>query len=118
VAIDYALAWGIESVRERSWALAATLREQLSLLPGVSVRDQGRERCAIVTFELAGRPAAGVVRDCLAAGFNVSLSLGSYSRLDYDARGLDALVRASPHYYNTEAEIAAFVDQVAALAPG
>jgi len=46
----------------------------------------------------------------------VSLSVSAYSRLDYDARGLDALVRVSPHYYNTEAEITALVQQIAALA--
>jgi len=115
-AIDYALAWGLESIQNRSWGLAAMLREQLSSLPGVTVRDQGRERCAIVTFELTGHAPADVVRDCLGAGFNVSLSIAAYSRLDYDARGLDALVRSSPHYYNTEAEITALVDHIAALA--
>ena len=115
-AIDYALAWGLESIQNRSWALAAMLRQQLSSLPGVTVRDQGRERCAIVTFELNGHPPADVVRDCLGAGFNVSLSIAAYSRLDYDARGLDALVRASPHYYNTEAEITALVHHIARLA--
>ena len=92
------------------------LREQLAALPGVTVRDQGRERCAIVTFELTGRPPADVVRDCLSAGFNVSLSTAAYSRLDYAPRGLDALVRSSPHYYNTEAEVTALVHHIAALA--
>jgi cysteine desulfurase / selenocysteine lyase len=40
----------------------------------------------------------------------------SSTRIDLEARGLSEVVRASVHYYNTEAEIAALVDAIRELA--
>jgi cysteine desulfurase/selenocysteine lyase len=116
VAVDYALGWGLEAVKERVYALAADLREQLDGIPGVRTHDLGEERCAIVTFSVAGQPAAEVVAALVADGINVSLSPGTYSRLDFERRGLESLVRASTHYYNEPAELDRLVDRVAGLA--
>ena len=85
--------------------LAASLREQLAAIPGVEVRDRGVEKCGIVTFTVAGEPASEVAKRLGADGVNVSVTPVTYSRLDLGARGLDAVVRASVHYYNTEAEL-------------
>jgi selenocysteine lyase/cysteine desulfurase len=114
VAIDYALGWGLDVIRERVWALAAMLRERLGDLPGVIVRDLGRERCGIVSFT-AGRPAAEI-QDALALrGVNVSTSSVLGTRLDMEARGIERLVRASVHYYNSEEEIDRFSEILRAL---
>jgi cysteine desulfurase/selenocysteine lyase len=112
VAADYALAWGIGAIRSRVTALAAALRGQLAALDGVTVHDQGLERCAIVTFAVEGQSAEQVAERLLADRINVSVSLGAYSRLDFDARGIDALVRASPHYYTTDDELERLVAHV------
>jgi cysteine desulfurase / selenocysteine lyase len=113
VAVDYALEWGLEPIRSRVYALAADLRKQLDGTPGVRTHDLGAERCAIVTFSVDGRPAAEVVETLVGEGINVSLSPGTYSRLDFGHRGLDDLVRASVHYYNEPAELDRLVDRVA-----
>ncbi|MEO8687494.1 MAG: aminotransferase class V-fold PLP-dependent enzyme [Solirubrobacteraceae bacterium] len=115
VAVDYALAWGLEPIRERVYALAADLRGQLDGTPGVRTHDLGEERCAIVTFSVEGHPAVEVVETLVGEGINVSLSPGTYSRLDFGHRGLDTLVRASVHYYNEPAELDRLVDRVAQL---
>src|SRR5919107_767585 len=55
VAIDYALDIGLDAIRERDYGLAEILRTRLSEIPGVTVRDIGKERCGIVTFTAASR---------------------------------------------------------------
>lgn len=115
VALDYALGWGLEAIWERVRGLADELRAGLAALPGVMVRDRGALRCGIVTFTMEGRGPA-VIRDALRAqGINVSVSPVEYTRLDMEARGLPAVVRASVHYYNTEEEVARFGEALAAL---
>jgi cysteine desulfurase/selenocysteine lyase len=104
-AIDYAMAWGLETIRERVTMLASGLREQLGAIPGVKVRDKGAVKCGIVTFTADGPTAVQVKQSLRAARINVSVSPAEYARFDMEPRGLPALVRASVHYYNTEDEI-------------
>lgn len=111
-AADYALAIGIEAIRERASGLAALLRRELARLPGVAIHDRGTERCAIVSFTKAGVEAEGIKAALRARRINVSVSPAEYARLDLEVRGLPAIVRASPHYYNSEGDIAALVDAV------
>ncbi len=106
VAIDYALGWGVEATWGRVRDLAASLRAQLAAIPGVTVRDIGAEQCGIVTFTVAGQVPDDVQRACAARRINVSTTSVLGTRLDMEARGLAAMVRASVHYYNSEAEIA------------
>jgi cysteine desulfurase/selenocysteine lyase len=108
VAIDYALQWGLDAIWARVSRLADALRRRLSAVPGVTVRDQGLERCGIVSFDVAGNNADGVQRRLAAERINVSVSRLPSTLLDMQARGLHDLVRASVHYYNTEEEIERF----------
>lgn len=118
VAIDYAMAWGVENIEARICALAATLRERLAALPSVTVTDTGVERCGLVTFVKDGTSAAQI-KDALADhAINVSVAEGSGSLVSFRQRGLDAVVRASVHYYNSKAEIDTLVAQVEEMALG
>ena len=105
VAIDYALDIGLADIEERVGQLAARLREQLAALPGVVVRDRGSRLCGIVTFTVAGNGAAAVQQSLAASGINVSVSAAASAQFDLPARGLAEVVRASVHYYNTDAEL-------------
>lgn len=104
-AIDYALGWGIAEIRDRVSWLANRLRERLALVRGVTVRDKGAQQCAIVTFDKADEDAHAVQRRLAASAINCTVAVRDGTRYDMDERNLDALVRASVHYYNTEAEI-------------
>jgi cysteine desulfurase / selenocysteine lyase len=115
VAVDYALAVGVPAIHDRVVALASRLRSALRGVPEVTVRDLGPEPCAIVTFEFAGRVPDEVQGTLRARGINVSVTTVTSTRLDMEARGLDAMVRASVHYYNTEAEVDRFVAELRTL---
>ena len=115
-AVDYALEWGLEEIYARVRTLADSLREELARIPGIVVRDLGAERCGIVTFTVEGKPADEIKERLARQAINVTASTASSTRFDMEARGLDALVRASVHYYNSEAELERFLAAITALA--
>ncbi len=118
VAVDYALAWGLDAIRDRVNGLAGELRGRLASVPGVAVHDRGAVKCGIVGFTCRGRTAAAV-RDALTArAMNVTVSPAAYTRIDMDRRGLAEVVRASVHYYNTADEVERFTAAVADIAAG
>ena len=114
VAADYALALGLEAIEERCRALGDTLRQGLRRLPGITLHDLGPRPCAIVSFSVAGADPQAVKARCAAVGVNVSTSSPASTLLDATARSLPTVVRASPHYYNIEAELERLLDVVAA----
>jgi selenocysteine lyase/cysteine desulfurase len=112
-AAEYALGVGIESVRERSWALARYARERLATLDGVRVLDRGPALCAIATAELGGRPAEAVKLALRQRRINTSSPVRDDAVIDMDQKAAASALRVSPHYYHTAEEIDA---AVAALA--
>jgi cysteine desulfurase/selenocysteine lyase len=101
------LTLGLENIERRVQALAALLRERLEQVRGVTVQDQGRIRCGIVTFTCEGHPATEVMQYLQANGIAVRITERSATRID-----MEKLVRASVHYYNTEREIERFCEVV------
>lgn len=110
VAIDYALGWGIENIWERVQSIADRLRGELSSIPSVTVRDLGEVCCGIVTFDVAGHDAAEIKSALAQHNINVTASRPPSTRLDMEARGIEGLVRASVHYYNSEDEVSRFCE--------
>lgn len=109
-AAEYALDVGIAAARDRARALAAYARTRLAELPGFRVLDRGRELCAIVTVDPAGRPAAELKLALRARGINVSSPEREDAVIDMDDKGAASALRISPHYYNTAGEIEALVE--------
>ena len=114
-AARYALDVGITTARERAWALAEDLREQLARIDGVRVLDRGSTRCAIVTMAMDTVDAEAVVAHLASRHINSVSSLLEYGRYDFEEKRVRAAVRFSPHYYNTDDEVDAAVETVAEL---
>jgi selenocysteine lyase/cysteine desulfurase len=105
VAVEYALGWGLDGIAARISGLADELRVRLDAEPGVQVRDKGLRRSGIVTFTVDGLAATDVARALSAKGVHVHVSHATSAQYDMAVRGLDQVVRASVHYYNTEVEL-------------
>ncbi len=113
VAVEYAMAVGLENIAARVAMLAEQLRQALAKVAGVTVRDLpgsgSQPRCGIVTFTHDRHDARVIVATMRDRGINVRVTPLSSTRIDMEQRGLTAMVRASVHYYNMEEEIARFV---------
>jgi selenocysteine lyase/cysteine desulfurase len=115
-AARYALGVGMDAIAKRTPALGRRLREGLAGLDGVRVLDRGPELCAIVTFTLAGWEADALHTELRRRRINSSVSERRHALYDFTEKSVEAALRLSPHYYNTEQEVDDVVAAVAELA--
>ncbi len=115
-AITYALDLGMPAIWQQIRELAEKLRARLDTVNGIDVHDLGKEKCGIVTFTLEGKEPEEICADLEKEGINVSVSGRSSTRIDMEERGLEQMVRASIHYYNTEEEIEVLVKKLKEMA--
>jgi cysteine desulfurase / selenocysteine lyase len=111
-AVDHALYWGLEAIAERTQMLAADLRKRLEELPGVAVQDLGKRKSGIVTFTVEGQDPLRIMKHLTEQRIHVTVGRKEIARLDLEHRGLDQVVRASTHYFNTEEEVQRFVEAI------
>ncbi|OJJ21087.1 aminotransferase class V [marine bacterium AO1-C] len=104
-AVQYALDLGLDNIWSRIQHLGEILRTRLAEIPNVTVHDLGQVKGGIVSFGVQGIKTEFIKQKLREEGINVSLIIASGTLLDMQDRSLDHLVRASVHYYNTEAEI-------------
>ncbi|PPK67583.1 selenocysteine lyase/cysteine desulfurase [Actinokineospora auranticolor] len=114
-AVRYASDLGVDRIAASVGDRAARLRAGLAEVPGVTVRDIGAQRCGLVSFTVDGRSAEHV-RDALAdRDVTVTVSSLPSTRYDMTRRALPQVVRASPHYFVSHAQIDTAVGAVADL---
>ena len=108
-AARYALEVG-PAAFERASALGEYTRNLLARNDQMRVLDRGRKRGAIVSVMIPGRDANEVKLALRRRGVNTSVSDRQSGVIDMDQKGASTLLRISPHYYNTEEEIARAVE--------
>ena len=111
-AIRYALDLGLDDIEDRVRSLATSMRDQLREVPTVTVTDRGEEQCGIVTFTADGVEPATIAPRLRARNISVSSPSAPLSRFMFESVGVDAVVRAAPHYYNTEEEISRLITEL------
>ena len=111
-AINYASEIGLDKIESRIRTLAASLRKSLAQISSISICDLGTDLGGIVTFR-SDRITADEIKNKLSSrGINVSVVTGPGNLVDFQDRNLDAVVRASVHYFNTEQELATLVSEL------
>ena len=115
VAAEYATDLGLDAIRERSWGLADQLRSMLGEIEGVQPLDRGPTLCAIVTASVKGWRPLDLVRELRARGINTTGQSGTDAVIDYEEKGVDGSLRISPHYFNTEEELATLIEALEEL---
>jgi selenocysteine lyase/cysteine desulfurase len=111
-AIEYCLTIGEDKIWQQVKHLSGNLRNQLSQLDRVRVLDKGPEVCGLVTFHVEGSDPKYIVSELLKRKINVVPSYRAFGIIDFDEKGIDWAIRASPHYYNTKEEIEIFINSI------
>jgi selenocysteine lyase/cysteine desulfurase len=114
----YALELGIDAIEERARALADRLREGLGAVDGVRLLDRGPDVCAIVTMTVAGRRSEDLHGELERRRINSSVADRETALYDFTEKRVEAALRLSPHYYNTEDEVDEVVAAIGELTRG
>lgn len=114
-AVDYLLDLGVDAVTEAVAYRAEHLREGLGRIPGVAVRDLGKEHSGIVSFTVDGWEPPRLREALAAEAITVTVSGRGSTLLEMSARRLESVVRASPHYFVSPAGVDRFLAAVRSL---
>jgi len=110
LAIEYCLNVGEDRICRQVRLLSDLMRQELSAIDGVRVLDRGPELGGLVTFTVKGSEPKFLVDEFLRRKINVVPSYRNFAVIDFDDKGVEWAIRASPHYYNTPEEVCAFID--------
>ncbi|MEU7477248.1 aminotransferase class V-fold PLP-dependent enzyme [Lentzea sp. NPDC042327] len=115
-AAKYALAKGLDVIEAEVTARAKRLREGLARIPGITVHDLGERHSGIVTFTSERVPPTELKDRLWDREVAVTVSQAAATRIDMTRRGLDEVVRASPHYFVTDQEVDQALERVSTSA--
>jgi selenocysteine lyase/cysteine desulfurase len=92
--------------------LSGYMRKELSVINKVRVLDRGPELGSLVTFTVQDAQLQNILDELLKRKINVVPSYRGFAVIDFDEKQVEWAIRASPHYFNTIAEIDAFTEAV------
>ncbi len=106
-AANYLLDFGLQNIREKNQYLSNLLREELSKIPNIILYgpDDPNLRTSIVSFNIKGMDSQEIV-DKLEKQ-NIILAVREIME--------QKIVRASPHFFNTESEMLQVIDAIKKL---
>ena len=114
-AVAYANDIGLSHIWERVVELGQYLRDLLSDLPDVSLRDKGSIKGGIVSFNHDKYDALSLQSLLFERRINISWNGAANTYIDMTQRDLKEICRASVHYYNTKEELEEFVSALKEL---
>ncbi len=114
-AARYALEVGVGVAAARAHALAAAARKRFAEIPHVRSLDHAARLSAIATFAVDGREARALMLALRERGVNTSSQTRADALIPLERANATSLLRVSPHYYNTAAEIERAADALTTL---
>jgi cysteine desulfurase / selenocysteine lyase len=112
VALHYAHAVGLGDIQKRNALLMNRLRLGLANVPGLRLLDEDEQLANLLLFTLPGQQPDALQARLKQQRVNFSMSYTNFALIDWQRKGVEWAVRFSPHYYNTEAEIATVIQLV------
>ena len=109
---------GMREIHSAVQNISGRLRDGLSRIRGVQVHDLGQRRSGIVSFGVEGIPASEVVDLLRRRNVTVTVSRAPSTLIDMSRRGLEEVVRASPHYFVAPEQVDTTVEFVQDILDG
>jgi len=104
-ALKYLNKLDIKKVEEYNKKLMSHFRSELSTLQDVLVFDKGTVKCNILTFTKKSKSLDDMTLHLNNNSVIHSVSHKRWGIIDFNKKGVDWLIRLSPHYFNTTDEI-------------
>lgn len=105
VAAGYANEIGMRQIEARNNEISGYFREQLMAhIPGGRLLDQGEMLSNIITLDIKGWSPLALRDGLYKRNINTGASPNFVAIIDFGRKGVEGVLRISPHYYNTEAE--------------
>ncbi len=114
-AARYAMDIGLDEIWTYNQELLARLSDGLQSIRGVAQYDKGSRRGNIVTFVKEGRSFDDTQDHLRKHGVAFSTADKISAQIDFGAKGVEWVIRLSPHYFNTGDEIDQVLEIIEAL---
>jgi selenocysteine lyase/cysteine desulfurase len=114
-ALQYYQKIGVEEIESYNQKLMSRLQENLSQIPAVKVYDKGSLQGSILTFRKSNVDLETTTQKLKDNDIYFSVSSLEWGVIDFQEKGVDWLIRLSPHYFNTFNEIDKVSEIIASL---
>jgi len=95
----------IENVEAYNSNLMEHFRRNLSSIPDVKLYDKGSKKCNILTFNKHNKSLEEILMALKSNHVFFSVNHKHWGIIDFEKKGVEWLIRLSPHYFNTIEEI-------------
>ncbi len=104
-AINYANQIGIKKIEGRNKQIMNHLRSKLAEIKEIKMYDRGSQLSNILTFRHIGLSVADIQKILDHHQVYCSISTREWGVIDFDKKGVESVIRLSPHYFNTIEEM-------------
>ncbi len=104
-AFQYANNLGIASIQQYNIELVQDLRNRLQSVSAIEMYDRGSHLSNIITIRKKDKSLAEMEKVLSDASVFYSVSTTEWGLIDFAEKGVDWVIRISPHYFNTTEEL-------------